>query len=213
MDGRQPPRVPTASDFLTELAEVIECVDLTRPRRQRRTRLGPTQPRSGNGRAELLIEGGILRPRVEKVVAGGRDQTKLVDGMHKHVAVITGRRRPNITVHVLCFVEADWPPIGGAFTTRGVQVLWPKKLYPQLAAAGPYDAGTTARKLHARLAQGLHQPEGLWPAGFAPDEVATSFWATTGHGVFVASSSAVLHPQVGVLIADTLGRLVGRSSE
>ncbi len=28
----------------------------------------------------------------------------------------------------LCFVEADWPLIGGAFTTRDVHVLWPKRL-------------------------------------------------------------------------------------
>ena len=86
---------------------------------------------------------------------GGRDQTKLVDGMHKQVAVVTGVVGPDITVHgVLCFVEADWPLIGGTFTTRGVQVLWPKKLYPKLAEAGPYDAGTAA-ELHARLAQAL----------------------------------------------------------
>ena len=32
------------------------------------------------GRPELKIDGGILRPRVEKVLAGGRDCTKLVDG-------------------------------------------------------------------------------------------------------------------------------------
>lgn len=28
----------------------------------------------------------------------------------------------------LCFVEADWPLIGGAFATRGVHVLWSKRL-------------------------------------------------------------------------------------
>ncbi len=28
----------------------------------------------------------------------------------------------------LCFIEADWPLIGGAFSTRGVHVLWPKRL-------------------------------------------------------------------------------------
>lgn len=28
----------------------------------------------------------------------------------------------------LCFVATDWPLIGGSFTTRGVSVLWPKKL-------------------------------------------------------------------------------------
>jgi hypothetical protein len=28
----------------------------------------------------------------------------------------------------MCFVTADWPLIGGTFTTRGVHVLWPKRL-------------------------------------------------------------------------------------
>jgi hypothetical protein len=28
----------------------------------------------------------------------------------------------------LCFVDADWPLIGGAFATRGIHVLWPKRL-------------------------------------------------------------------------------------
>jgi hypothetical protein len=37
---------------------------------------------------------------------------------------------------VLCFVAADWPLIGGAFTTRGVHVLWSKRLL-QLVTATP----------------------------------------------------------------------------
>jgi hypothetical protein len=37
---------------------------------------------------------------------------------------------------VLCFVEADWPLFGGSFSTRGVDVLWPKKLYSKLQAEG-----------------------------------------------------------------------------
>lgn len=28
----------------------------------------------------------------------------------------------------MCFVEADWPLVGGAFVTRGVHALWPKRL-------------------------------------------------------------------------------------
>src|SRR5690606_31048059 len=32
------------------------------------------------GRPELRVEGGILRPRVEKLVVGGRDKSKLVEG-------------------------------------------------------------------------------------------------------------------------------------
>jgi hypothetical protein len=55
---------------------------------------------------------------------------------------------------VLCFVEADWPLIGGTFTTRGIQTLWPKKLYPQLKADGPLAAQMIA-EIHRRLAGSL----------------------------------------------------------
>src|ERR1019366_6703195 len=61
----------------------------------------------------------------------------------------------DVPVHgVLCFVEADWPLIGGTFTTRGVQALWPKKLYPKLQAEGPVTADTVA-ELHRKLAHAL----------------------------------------------------------
>lgn len=47
----------------------------------------------------------------------------------------------DIPVHgVLCFIEADWPVVGGAFATRGVQVLWPKKLYRALRATGSIES-------------------------------------------------------------------------
>ena len=107
------------------------------------------------GRPSLRIEGGILRPRVEKLMVGSRNCTKLVDGMHKQIEVVTGALGPEVTVHgALCFVEADWPLIGGAFTTRGVLVVWPKKLYPKLRAEGPLDAASIDR-LHRQLAQAL----------------------------------------------------------
>jgi hypothetical protein len=55
---------------------------------------------------------------------------------------------------VLCFVEADWPLIGGSFTTRGVEALWPKKLYPKLRAGGPLPSETVAG-IHTCLASSL----------------------------------------------------------
>jgi len=55
---------------------------------------------------------------------------------------------------VLCFVEADWPLIGGSFTVRGVEVLWPKRLYPKLQADGPLMPDSVA-ELHERLATSL----------------------------------------------------------
>jgi hypothetical protein len=106
------------------------------------------------GRPSLKVEGGILRPRVEKVLVGTRDQTKLVDGVLKQVDVvraIVGDALP--VTGVLCFIEADWPLIGGAFTTRGVEVLWPRKLYRRLTAEG--SIAPDVEDLHRRLASAL----------------------------------------------------------
>jgi hypothetical protein len=106
------------------------------------------------GRPSLKVEGGILRPRTEKLLVGTRDQTKLVDGVLKQVEVVRGIVGDDIPVTgVLCFIEADWPLIGGAFTTRGIEVLWPTKLYPRLAAEGPIACGVD--DLHRALASAL----------------------------------------------------------
>ncbi|WP_246136339.1 nuclease-related domain-containing protein [Leekyejoonella antrihumi] len=107
------------------------------------------------GRPHLRTEGGLVRPRVERLLVGSRDRTKLVDGVLKHVDVVRRVLGDDLPVHgVLCFVDADWPMIGGAFTTRGVQALWPKKLYPKLQAAGPLAVDSLA-DIHWRLASAL----------------------------------------------------------
>jgi phage gp16-like protein len=107
------------------------------------------------GRPHLKIEGGLFRPRVERLLVGSRDCTKLVDGLLKQVDVVRGLLDDDVPVHgVLCFVEADWPLIGGTFTTRGVPALWPKKLYPKLQAEGPFTADTVA-EIHRKLAHAL----------------------------------------------------------
>ena len=107
------------------------------------------------GRPQLKIEGGLFRPRVERLMVGSRDGTKLIDGLLKQVDVVRGLIDSDVPLHgVLCFVEADWPLIGGNFTTRGVQVLSPKRLYPQLQADGPLMAVAIA-SLHQALARQL----------------------------------------------------------
>jgi Nuclease-related domain len=109
------------------------------------------------GRPQLKVDGGLFRPRVEKLLVGSRDCTKVVDGVLKQVETVRAIVGGDVPVHgVLCFVEADWPLIGGAFTTRGVEVLWPKRLYPRLGAEGPL--GTAAlRDTHRALAAALPQ--------------------------------------------------------
>lgn len=100
------------------------------------------------GRPELKIEGGILRPRVEKALVGRRDCTKLVDGVLKQVELVREVVGDLPVTGALCFVEADWPLVGGAFTTRGVHALWPKRLAKLLAEAeGSVDVPATREAL------------------------------------------------------------------
>lgn len=111
-------------------------------------------PKRYKGRPTLQVEGGLLRPRTEKLLVGGRDRTKLVDGVLKQVGLVRAIVGDDVpVVGVLCFIEADWPLIGGAFTTRGVEVLWPNKLYPHLTAPAPCQFDVAA--LHRSLAQAL----------------------------------------------------------
>jgi len=100
--------------------------------------------------------GGLFRPLVEMLVVGTRDQTKLVQGVHKQVdlvrAALEAAGSADVPVRgALCFVEADWPLLGGSFVIDGVGVLWPKKLAEQLATPGALDDATTER-VHRTLA-------------------------------------------------------------
>jgi hypothetical protein len=107
------------------------------------------------GRPHLKVEGGLLRPRVEKLLVGTRDCTRVVDGALKQVDIVRGIIADDVAVHgVLCFVEADWPLIGGSFTTRGVQALWPRKLYPRLTEEASLEIESIA-EIHRQLASAL----------------------------------------------------------
>ncbi len=94
------------------------------------------------GRPQLRVEGGILRPRVETLLVGRRNCTKLVDGVLHQVDLVTAALAADPALGdvpvrgALCFVEADWPLVGGSFSTRGVEVLWPKRLAKQLQLPG-----------------------------------------------------------------------------
>ena len=100
------------------------------------------------GRPGLIVEGGLIPPRVEKLIIAGRDRSKLLDGVLKQAELVgvRGSVGDDIPVRgVLCFVEADWPLIGGPFVTRDVDVLWPKKLYPRLQEQGHWPHVTSPR--------------------------------------------------------------------
>ena len=104
------------------------------------------------GRPRLVVEGRFLRPRTEKLTVAGRDRTKLVDGVLKQVQVLEAiLAQDAVQVRgVLCFIGADWPLVGGAFETRGVAVVWPKRLYASLREPGPL-TGREIDRVHATL--------------------------------------------------------------
>lgn len=107
------------------------------------------------GRPHLVVEGGILRPRTEKLLVGNRDCTKLVDAMEKQIEVVRSSIPSDVPVRgALCFVEADWPLIGGPFTVRDVLVSAPKRLYPRLREDGPITPAQI-EELHRQLADKL----------------------------------------------------------
>ncbi|WP_243399042.1 nuclease-related domain-containing protein [Cryobacterium zongtaii] len=108
------------------------------------------------GRPSLRVEGGLFRPRTENLMVGSRDCTKQVNGVHKQVDLVRSALKSagleQIPVHgVLCFVDADWPLIGGAFIVDGVHVLWPRKAVDNLLKPGELnDQG--AQHIHRTLA-------------------------------------------------------------
>lgn len=113
-------------------------------------------PKRYTGRPALRVEGGVLRPRVEKLVVAGRDRTKLVRGVLGQVARVQDVVGDGVPVRgVLCFVDSDWPLLGSAFSTQGVTVLWPRRLRKVLstsaASDGAIDPVQVATILAARL--------------------------------------------------------------
>lgn len=103
-------------------------------------------------RPALHVEGGILRPRVESLRIGGRDGTKLVDGVRAQANLVTAALDGTGTpvIGVLCFLEADWPLIGGSFAVSRIRVVWPRLLIKQMAVETAETRDIDA--IHARLA-------------------------------------------------------------
>ena len=108
------------------------------------------------GRPSSRVEGGLLRPRTEKLMVGSRDCTKQINGARKQVDLVRSALEAagfkGIPVHgLLCFVSADWPLLGSAFIIDGVHVLWPRKAVENLLKPGPVN-DQTAQHIHRTLA-------------------------------------------------------------
>lgn len=126
LHDRRIPKTNANIDHLVVTASGVFVVDAKRYR---------------NARPALRVEGGLVRPRQELLIVGGRERTKLVGGMHKQLGLVRAALADQLDVPVrgvLCFLDADWPVIGGSFTVQDVAVMWPKKLKATLVEPGPF---------------------------------------------------------------------------
>lgn len=89
-------------------------------------------------RPEAYIEGGFLGfGGTARLKVGGRKKDALIDGVASQVERVQAACGEATPVRgVLCFVNSDWPLIGGDLTIRGIRVVWPKRLRKELTAAG-----------------------------------------------------------------------------
>jgi hypothetical protein len=89
-------------------------------------------------RPKLVVSGGILRPRKEDLKVGAHLASKLVEGVAWQIERVRSSLDADVPVRgALCFVDADWPLIGGDFTVRGIRVCWPGRLAKVLLQTEP----------------------------------------------------------------------------
>lgn len=112
-----------------------------------------------SGKPTLKVEGGIIRPRTEKLEVERRDLTKVVDAVRAQVrdvqSVLDSLDLRSVPVKgVLCFVGADWPLFGGDFMVDGVHVVWPRKAAREATKPGYVDR-TEAELIFRALASAM----------------------------------------------------------
>lgn len=101
------------------------------------------------GKVEIRRSGGFLTPLVEKLTVRGRDCTSLVEQSLRQVDLVRAAAPGVPVTGVLCFEGAEWP-LGGHLRTRGVQILWPRRI--RRVAAGRKDASIDVEVIGAQLA-------------------------------------------------------------
>lgn len=105
-----------------------------------------------SGLVTKVDKGGWLRSDL-RLVVGGRDRTKLVEGVHKQMAdvrnVLQGSAVANVPVHgALCFVDSEFGLFAKPFDLDGVLITWGKALRERLVNPGPVDSDQRTALYH-----------------------------------------------------------------
>ena len=93
------------------------------------------------GRVEVRGDGGILRPRRERLFVAGRDKSKLVDGLLCQVAAVREAFPAADVRGAFCFAEVEGLPTFGRLTVAGLAVCGPRGAARLARREGSLDPG------------------------------------------------------------------------
>jgi hypothetical protein len=131
-------RIPGSRANIDHLAVAPSGVWVIDAKRYKNKKVTVTRPLFGQG----------------KLLIGGRDNSKLVEGLAKQVALVRtalAEIAPDAPIHgALCFVDSELPMLG-TLRFKGYPMLRAKPLAKQINAAGPLSADE-ARTLFVALA-------------------------------------------------------------
>jgi hypothetical protein len=97
------------------------------------------------GRPYLRASGRRFGEGSEALMVGSHNRTNLVDGLEWQAGLIADALvqagHADVPAYgMLCFVDADWPLLGGNFTIGTVEVLWPRKAASRVTSPGALTA-------------------------------------------------------------------------
>jgi len=96
------------------------------------------------GKPERRVEGGLFRPKVEKLFVKGRDKTSLIEGVQWQMSKVQEALPGIPVVGILCFVDAEWGLLDPSFSVRDITIAWPRKLASMLKRTKPGEVDVIA---------------------------------------------------------------------
>jgi Nuclease-related domain len=92
------------------------------------------------GRVEVRDMSGLFSRADPRLFVGGRDQSKLADGIGWQVTAVRaalGERHDVPVTPVLCFIGAEWPLLGGPYQFAGVRTEAERSVRKLVTQPGP----------------------------------------------------------------------------
>ena len=98
-------------------------------------------PKSYKGRVRVERRGGLFSARTEHLVVGGRDRTKLVEGMLRQVEAVQRAVGDGVSVSgALCWMQTGELPLLRRLEARGVAIAGPRRMARLAARPGSLGA-------------------------------------------------------------------------